>query len=412
MSENIDPRSLQIADYTYQLPEEKIARYPLPQRDTAKLLVYKKGQIETKQFNDLPSLLPSGSLLILNDAKVVHARLHFKKATGGQIEVFCLEPASIYSDMTIAMEQKDEVYWQCLVGGAAKWKDQQVLTKALANGLTLSASIVARNSDDFRIHFSWNNPEVSFAEILEVFGKVPLPPYMNRASEGMDESSYQTVFATNEGSVAAPTASLHFTPEVLQSIQDSGVAITRLTLHVGAGTFKPVKAETAGGHHMHTEWIEVSEQAVLQLLQHVDKPIIASGTTALRTLETLYWLGQKMLYAKEGLEDDLTISQWETYSHDKDSLPSRKAALEALLSWMNAKNTKRIIAKTGIMIAPGYAVKMADALITNFHQPQSTLLLLVAAFVGADWKRVYNYALQENFRFLSYGDANLLWKNS
>lgn len=412
MSRIIDPRSLPIADYTYDLPEDKIAQYPLPERDTAKLVVYRAGNIRTKQFKDLPELLPPGSLLVLNDAKVVHARLLFKKETGGLIEIFCLEPAAIYSDMTIAMAQKGEVYWQCLVGGAAKWKDGQVLTQKQTDGQVLSASMDARNPDDFRIHFSWSNPESSFAEILEHFGKVPLPPYMNRASKELDESSYQTVFAANEGSVAAPTASLHFTPEVFENLQHGGVEIARLTLHVGAGTFKPVKTSTAGGHSMHAEWIELNEAALVQLIQQANKPIIAAGTTALRTLESLYWLGRKIFYAAVDDEELFSLGQWDSYSLAEKELCTRAEALEAILQWMKAKNTTRFIAKTGIMIAPGYSFKMIDALITNFHQPQSTLLLLVAAFVGNDWKQIYDYALGQNFRFLSYGDANLLWRNS
>ncbi|MEO6833494.1 MAG: S-adenosylmethionine:tRNA ribosyltransferase-isomerase, partial [Chitinophagaceae bacterium] len=329
MSENIDPRSLLIADYSYQLPEEKIARYPLPERDAAKLLVYDEGSIETRQFKDLPGLLPSGSLLVLNNAKVVHARLLFKKETGGLVEIFCLEPASRYSDMTIAMAQKGEVYWQCLVGGAAKWKDGQVLKMEQGDGSILSATMEARNSDDFCIHFSWLNPDFSFAEILDIFGKVPLPPYMNRASEEVDESSYQTVFAVNEGSVAAPTASLHFTSDVLENLRESGVEIARLTLHVGAGTFKPVKAETAGGHNMHSEWIEVSEQALLQLLQQGERPIIAAGTTALRTLESIYWFGQKIFNANGEVVDVFTLGQWDAYSVPENELCTRKEALEA-----------------------------------------------------------------------------------
>ncbi|MBS1645210.1 MAG: S-adenosylmethionine:tRNA ribosyltransferase-isomerase [Bacteroidetes bacterium] len=412
MNEIVDPKGLAIADYTYLLPEERIARFPLSKRDEAKLLVYEKGDIQTRHFFELPEFLPSGSLLVLNDAKVVHARLLFRKDSGGLIEIFCLEPAPIYADMTLAMAEKGEVQWQCLVGGAAKWKEGQALVLQDGNGLSLSARMMQRNAEDFSIHFEWSDPELSFAEVLAHFGQVPLPPYMNRSASELDESSYQTVFAASEGSVAAPTASLHFTDEVLAALAANDVATTQLTLHVGAGTFKPVKSATAGAHSMHSEWIELSEATLQRLWQQGDQPVIAAGTTALRTLESLYWFGWKI--SRQPLADrgDFQLDQWECYALKPDADFSRKAAIEAILGWMQQSKTTRFLAKTGIMIAPGYHFKMTDALITNFHQPQSTLLLLVAAFVGQDWKRIYDYALDNSFRFLSYGDANLLWHSS
>ena len=414
MSAYPDPRSLRIADYTYELPDERIARYPLPQRDAAKLLVYHNGQIESETFRHLARHLPEGAMLVLNTAKVVRARMLFYKPTGGAVEIFCLEPHPQYADITTAMASTGDVLWQCLVGGAAKWKPDTKLTLS-AGGLDITATLVARNADDFTIRFSWTPAMLSFAEVLAVAGQVPLPPYIGRKAERNDETRYQTLFAQNEGSVAAPTASLHFTPGVLSSLEEMGIRTTTVTLHVGAGTFMPVKSDTAGGHNMHREWIEVSTDAVMRLLQASGNPIVAGGTTAvgttsLRTLESLYWIGCKIIEAPDIEAKGLEIDQWEPY--DKLSEISVQESLSAIHEWLLRTGREKLITRTGILIAPGYRFRIVNGLITNFHQPQSTLLLLVAAFIGDDWKKVYDYALNNDFRFLSYGDGSLLWLNA
>jgi S-adenosylmethionine:tRNA ribosyltransferase-isomerase len=400
-----DPRSLHISEYSYELPDARIARYPLEERDAARLLVYRNGKIEEDIFHNLGSHLPKESTLVLNTAKVVRARMLFRKPTGGVIEIFCLEPHAQYADITTAMASKGQVLWQCLVGGAAKWKEGTTLDLQ-AGSVTLHADLVQRNKTDFTIHFHWTPKEYTWAEVMEQAGQVPLPPYLGRAAETKDESSYQTLFALHEGSVAAPTASLHFTPRVLNELNELGVRKAQVTLHVGAGTFKPVKADVIGEHEMHEEWIEISRDTITQL--KTATLVVAAGTTALRTLESLYWLGCKALGRPDISPKDMAIAQWEVYQ--MESGLSKSEALEALEKWMEASRLQKLVTRTGILIAPGYKFRMADGLITNFHQPRSTLLLLIAAFIGDDWKEVYNYALSHNFRFLSYGDASLLWR--
>ncbi len=405
-----DPRSLRIADYTYELPDDRIARYPLAERDAAKLLVYNNGTIESDTFHYLGRHLPEGSTLVLNTAKVVRARLIFQKPSGGTIEIFCLEPHAQYTDIATAMARTGEVYWQCLVGGAAKWKPETEL-ELRVDGIDLRARKVSRNNSDFTIHFRWTPEEHSFAEVLAELGKMPLPPYIHREADESDESRYQTLFAQHEGSVAAPTASLHFTPGLLESLRAMSIHTTGVTLHVGAGTFMPVKSEHAGDHHMHSEWIEVRKATVEQLLQADDSlPMVAGGTTALRTLESLYWIGAKIFNRPDITQEELAVQQWEPY--DAPSLLTKEAVLDALNRWMERNGREKLISRTGLFIAPGYQFRMADALITNFHQPQSTLLLLVAAFIGPGWRKVYDYALQHDFRFLSYGDGSLLWRRN
>ena len=399
------PRSLRIEDYTYELPDDRIAHHPLPARDAAKLLVYKDGEIRESIFKNIAAELPADALIVFNQTKVVHARLLFQKDTGGKIEVFCLGPDARYADITTAFAQRGEVYWQCLVGGAAKWKEDATLTLR-GDGLTLYAQAETRAREGFTIRFRWDDAQKTFAEILQLAGKVPLPPYISREVSAEDEQRYQTLFAKEEGSVAAPTASLHFSDEVLQSLDQRGIQQARLTLHVGAGTFLPVKSETMEAHAMHQEWVEVDAATIHALIDAKERPVIATGTTALRTLESLYWMGCKLL--RNAFAEDLTISQWEPY--DSDAHFAASAALAALLEWMHNRKLTKLIGKTGILIAPGYKFRIARGLITNFHQPQSTLLLLVAAFVGDDWRRVYDYALQNDFRFLSYGDGSLLWR--
>jgi S-adenosylmethionine:tRNA ribosyltransferase-isomerase len=403
-----DPRNLLMADYTYALPDERIARHPLTKRDASKLLLYKDGVISEDTFQALHEHLPAGSLLVVNTTKVVHARLQFRKPTGGLIELFCLEPHPQYPDITTAMGQHGRALWQCLVGGAAKWKPG-VLLQLEQDGLFVTASLLRRNTTDFTIEFNWTPEHLSFAEVLKLVGKVPLPPYLNREADAKDEDSYQTLFAQEEGSVAAPTASLHFTPEVMQALEAKGIQKGTVTLHVGAGTFKPVKSDTPLGHDMHAEWIDVSKTTIEALLQNMQRPVVAAGTTAMRTLESLYWIGRKILESTEPISmEALAVAQWEAY--DERASISTIEALNALLNWMELSGKDRLITKTSILIGPGYTFRVVNALITNFHQPGSTLLLLVAAFIGDDWHRVYDYALQHGFRFLSYGDGSLLWR--
>lgn len=403
----IDPRSLRIADYDYPLPEERIARYPLAQRDAAKLLIYRDGVIEEDIFRHIALRIPEGSTLVLNTAKVVRARLLFQKPTGGHIEIFCLEPHPRYADISTALSQTGDVFWQCLVGGAARWREGTTLHLQCGN-IAVEASMMTRNKSDFSIHFRWTPSEQSWAEVLEAAGQIPLPPYLHRKAEQRDVEDYQTLFAQHEGSVAAPTASLHFTPGVLDNLEQLGIHTAQLTLHVGAGTFMPVKAEMTGEHEMHGEWIEVSEAAIATLAEAADQPMIAAGTTTLRTLESLYWLACKATEQPDLALSELKLTQWEAY--DSTCMLSRARALQGLQRWMQTRGLTRLITRTELLIAPGYKFRMTDALITNFHQPRSTLLLLVAALIGPDWKRVYEYALAHDFRFLSYGDASLLWR--
>lgn len=402
------PSTLKIEDYTYDLPDEKIAKYPLEVRDASKLLVYKGGNISEDVYAHLPDYIPSNALLVFNQTKVVHARLLFKKPTGGVIEVFCLEPHEQYGDIQTAMQQKQKVLWKCMVGGAGKWKHGMVLTIThQAPDITLSARIVERTTGAFVIEMTWDTP-VSFAEILHYMGKVPLPPYLHREAEISDEGRYQTIFAKEEGSVAAPTAALHFTDTLMQALKERGVETDFVTLHVGAGTFKPVKAEKMQDHEMHAEWIDVDRTTIENILQHLNTGIIAVGTTSLRTLESLYWIGLKILKGIAPGHDSIAVTQWEPY--DTPETVTAPDALQAILTWLQQNGQDRLVTRTQILIAPSYEFRIIKGLITNFHQPQSTLLLLVAALIGADWRTVYNYALQHDFRFLSYGDGCLLLK--
>lgn len=407
------PKNLSIFDYTYHLPDERIAKYPLAERDMSKLLVYKNGNIQTSVYRDLDEHLPEDCLLVFNNTKVVEARLLFKKETGAVIEVFCLEPHEQYGDISSAMLQKGKVLWKCLIGGASKWKHGMKLKKIIPSAekeVILEAAIVDRLSDCFIVKLSWLPEHFSFAELLHVAGAIPLPPYLHREVEKGDKERYQTIFAKHEGSVAAPTAGLHFTDAVFAKLAVKNIHALYVTLHVGAGTFKPVKSETMAEHEMHAEWIDVPVDAIEQLIEHADKTIVAVGTTSFRTIESLYWIGVKLMEnGQKATTDDVAINQWEPYEFKADNI-SAKDALTAVLQWMKANDLRRIITKTQILIAPGYKLKVAKGIITNFHQPQSTLLLLVAAIIGNDWKKIYDYALQHGYRFLSYGDGCLLWK--
>jgi S-adenosylmethionine:tRNA ribosyltransferase-isomerase len=436
------PKDLSIVDFTYDLPASKIASYPLEQRDASKLLVYgadangangvsasnSAAQISETTYSKLDEVLPSNTLLVHNDTKVVAARLFFEKENGSTIEIFCLEPASIYKDITTAMLAKKQVLWGCLIGGAKKWKEGSLHIK-YGNNHTLTATKHTTLADSYLIQFEWDNEAQTFAEVLEAAGNIPLPPYFNRAVEANDKERYQTVYAAAEGSVAAPTAGLHFTPALFTKLAAKNITKEFVTLHVGAGTFKPVKAARMEEHEMHAEFIDV-QKSFIELLrdnfrkrdentnqnasQHsIAKTIIAVGTTSLRTLESLYWMGAKIIAANSTSNlsiENISVNQWDPYElMPQNELPSTAAALGALCNWMEQNSVSRLITKTQIIIAPGYRFKIIDGLITNFHQPQSTLLLLVAAITNGNWKPMYHYALENNFRFLSYGDGCLIW---
>jgi len=406
------PKELSVHYFTYELPEQKIARYPLPERDSSRLLIYKEGAIHEAIYRDIYQYFPSDSLLIFNNTKVVAARLLFQKPTGAVVEIFCLEPPPRYADMTTAMTQKGQVTWICLIGGASKWKPGQILEKKMSwnnQEIILHARYLGKEKDSFAIELSWTPESLTFAEVLHVAGNIPLPPYIKREVEQADSDRYQTIYANTEGSVAAPTAGLHFTDAVFEQLDRKQILREYVTLHVGAGTFKPVKSETMGEHPMHAEFIDVSTSTIERILQYLDKHITVVGTTSLRTIESLYWLGVKTARQPNLLLEDLVVHQWDPYELDGKPIAA-KTALESLLKYMHAHKMDRIITKTSFLIAPGYTFQIPRALVTNFHQPQSTLLLLVAAFVGNDWRKIYTYALENEFRFLSYGDGCLLFR--
>lgn len=400
------PQDLHIKEFSYHLPDERIAKYPLAQRDESKLLIFRQGIIEEDSYKNIAAHLPEQTMLVFNNTKVIQARLHFENSNGARIEIFCLEPAAENPEMAKVMSQTGSVRWKCLVGRLAKWKEDFLTLQT--NEFTFQAQQISRDKDTFIIEFSWQPSGLTFAEILDKIGQLPIPPYLHRSTETIDHERYQTVYAKHEGSVAAPTAGLHFTPTVFSALDEKKIAQTYLTLHVGAGTFKPVKSETIADHEMHAEWLEVSSEIIERLLAAVS--LVAVGTTSLRTLETLYWMGVKSIKNPAATLQALEVKQWEVYDPALNALAgNRREALAALLAWMDRNNATQLICKTQILIAPPYRLKMVDALITNFHQPNSTLLLLVAAVVGEPWKAVYDYALAHDFRFLSYGDGSLLF---
>lgn len=402
------PRNLRIEDFTYYLPDGRIAQYPLLERDGSKLLVYKDGQISEDIYRNIAEHLPAGTLMVFNQTRVVHARLLFSKPTGGSVEIFCLEPHSTYGDIQTAMLQKGRVLWKCLVGNAKKWKEGLTLSLHCDNPVLNITAVMAHKADSFyTIEMKWDNQDMSFAEVLHHAGKVPLPPYLNREADTRDEGRYQTIYAKDEGSVAAPTAGLHFTPAVMESLESKSISKAFVTLHVGAGTFRPVKSETMEEHDMHAEWIEVSIDTIDSLLQHGGE-IVATGTTSLRTLESLYWIGYKLFCNLPVDIAGIAVEQWDPY--EVESTCTKQQSLQAIKKHLAEKGVNKLITRTRILIAPGYTFKIADGLVTNFHQPQSTLLLLVAALIGEEWRSVYNYAMANSFRFLSYGDGSLLWK--
>lgn len=406
------PKEISIKDFTYDLPEHLIAKYPLPNRDASRLLIWKNEQIIEDIYRNLDQYLPSNSLLVFNNTRVVAARLLFQKPTGATIEIFCLEPHHKYPDITTAMSTTGSVTWICLVGGASKWKPGAILEKKIPHGnseLILHATYIEKIQDSFAIELSWNEPGLSFAEVLHLAGVMPLPPYIKRKAEQEDEERYQTIYAKHEGSVAAPTAGLHFTDELFMKLNAKNITRSFVTLHVGAGTFQPVKSDTLGEHPMHIEFIDVTVESIRNLIAHIDTHITAVGTTSLRTIESLYWLGCKVLNEPEIHPEELTVKQWDAYELKGDI--SSKTALEALLQYLESKGLPRLLTRTQLLIAPGYTIRIPHALVTNFHQPQSTLLLLVAAFAGPEWKEIYSYALSKEFRFLSYGDGCLLFRH-
>jgi len=405
-------QDIQISDYTYDLPEDRIAKYPLAGRELSKLLVYKNSSFSEDIFQNISEHIAEGSLLIYNDTKVMHARLHFKNSKGGRIEIFCLGPAEPGSDPLLSLEKTKNIRWNCLVGRIAKWKERFLYIEK--NGYFLSAELLQKGESENVIGFSWKPETLSFAEVLEKFGEMPIPPYLKRESEEIDQSRYQTVYADREGSVAAPTAGLHFTDSIIKKLESMNISGVKVTLHVGAGTFKPVKSELIRDHQMHAEWIDVSKLTIERILQQLEgkdssNAIISVGTTSLRTIESLYWMGVKSILYPDSKMEELEIMQWDPYK-----LTDHYTSIEAigsLLLWMNKYDLKRLVCKTQIMIVPTYKLKIADALVTNFHQPNSTLLLLVAAITGNDWRKIYDHALNNNFRFLSYGDGSLLFGN-
>ncbi len=410
------PKELKIIDFTYDLPQNKIAAYPLAERDQSKLLIYKNGKIGVDTYKNIDDQLTSETLLIFNNTKVVEARILFTKETGSTIEIFCLEPDDRYKDVTNAMLQHSKVFWKCLVGGAKKWKSEKLSKPIEINqeSIVLDASIVEKKNDYFIIEFNWSNQSISFAELLHHAGIIPLPPYLNRSIEEADKTTYQTIYAKHDGSVAAPTAGLHFTDTIFEKFASKNIHNSYVTLHVGAGTFKPVKASKMDEHEMHAEYIDVTIETIQDLMNYSPKTIVAVGTTSLRTIESLYWMGVKLMHLKNQGEEKISIESISIQQWDAYELPQTidtAIALKALIVWMNENETYRIVTKTQIIIAPSYVLRVAKGLITNFHQPQSTLLLLVAAIVGNDWKKIYDFALNNEFRFLSYGDGSLLWKN-
>lgn len=402
----MDTRHIHISDYNYSLPDERIAKFPLSQRDQSKLLVYEHGNISEDRFCNLPRHLPKGALMIFNNTKVIQARLHFRKATGALIEVFLLEPA-LPADYEQMFQMRDACQWHCLVGNLKKWKEGRLSRTFDVKGksVTLSAEYVGEERTCHRIRLSWDNDSLSFAEILDAVGELPIPPYLNRDTQESDKTTYQTVYSKIKGSVAAPTAGLHFTPQVLDDIDAAGIEREELTLHVGAGTFKPVKSEEIEGHEMHTEFVSVSRDTIRRLIAH-NAEAIAVGTTSVRTLESLYFMGLKVMARPDIAEEELHVGQWEPY----DCAPSVEPvdALRALDDYLERHRRSTLHSSTQIIIAPGYDYKIVKMLITNFHQPQSTLLLLVSAFVKGDWRSIYDYAMSHDFRFLSYGDSNLI----
>lgn len=406
----LQPENIRISDYDYDLPGHRIALHPPAERDASKLLVCRNGSITDSAFSRITDHLPDRSILVFNDTRVIRARILFRKPTGGQIEVFCLEPLSPVSVIGQAFEQRSPVTWKCLVGNRKRWKSGPVFTIPAEPGATVMEAQRAEDLDDgcSAVRFSWDSPGMTFGELLEQAGRVPLPPYITREAEPSDIERYQTVFAARDGSVAAPTAGLHFTPAILDNLAKAGMDALRVTLHVGVGTFRPVSTDLIGDHVMHSERIAVGRKVIEQLLAAGDRPVIAIGTTSARTIESLYWAGARM--AAYGEDRQPSAGQWTPYGPDSPGHVPASEALGALITHMERHKLDEISFDTSLMIAPGYRFRLLSGLFTNFHMPRSTLLLLVAALVGDDWRKVYEHALAGEYRFLSYGDACLFLK--
>lgn len=409
---------IKIEEYNYPLPENRIAKYPLPQRDHSKLLVYKQSQISENIFYNIGEYIPSRSLLIYNNTRVIHARLVFHKESGARVEIFCLEPLTPH-DYESALAANSQCTWKCMIGNLKKWKGGALSLKISINTtiptpktIILRAERIATTGNTHEVQFTWDDSSISFAELLELVGELPIPPYLNRPSEEQDKQTYQTVYSHIKGSVAAPTAGLHFTHDVLQNLRTKGVHTDELTLHVGAGTFQPVKTEDANEHTMHAEIIAVSRQTIANLIEHLGQ-VVAVGTTSMRTLESLYFIGcqlDKLSQEQQQNLQTIQVQQFEPYTSEQ-TLTTHQS-LEKIIDYLNLTKQDVLHAETRIMIKPGYEFHLVDMLITNFHQPKSTLLLLVSAFVGEDWRKIYDYALTHDFRFLSYGDSSILIRNS
>lgn len=414
-----DTKHIQIHDFDYDLPSERIAKFPLVERDQSKLLVYNHGHISHDVFHSLPNYLPAGSLMVFNNTKVIYARLHFRKATGALIEVFLLEPV-VPADYVLVFAQRQRCTWACMVGNLKKWKEGTLSRDVEVGGrtVTLTATRGAARGTGYLVDLEWTG-DCAFAEILEAVGELPIPPYLNRATEESDKQTYQTVYSKIEGSVAAPTAGLHFTPRVLADLDAHGIQREELTLHVGAGTFRPVKSKEIEGHQMHSEYICVPRRVIEQLLAHQCR-CIAVGTTSVRTLESLYYIGVLLSRNPDAAEADLHVPQWMPYDYAAATRPAGSPpdgrpealttaqALQHILHYLDANALQALHTSTQIIIAPGYEYHLVAMMVTNFHMPQSTLLLLVSAFVHGDWRSIYRYALDNGFRFLSYGDSSLL----
>jgi S-adenosylmethionine:tRNA ribosyltransferase-isomerase len=402
-------KDINLKEYDYDLPQERIAQYPAAERDLSRLLVFKDNTISSDIFRNIDNYIPAGTLLVFNNTRVIRARLIFRKETGALIEVLCLEPLAP-SEYETAFGSMEPVEWKCIVGNLKKWKKGLIRTTYFINGekFDLIAKKICREGEAWRIRFEWHSPGITFGEVIDSAGKLPLPPYLDREPENEDLNRYQTVYSRTKGSVAAPTAGLHFTGPILERFSESGIAATEVTLHVGAGTFKPIKSTTISEHEMHCEHFSVSGEALKLILNHGGK-IIAVGTTSVRTIESIYWLGLKFIRDPKLSPVNLSVEQWYPYESDTDIIPAE--SIEAILKFMTVHNLDVLHASTSIMIIPGYKFRMLKGIITNFHQPMSTLLLLVSAWVKDKWKDIYSYALLNDFRFLSYGDCSILFRH-
>lgn len=408
----METKHIHIKDFNYDLPDERIAKFPLAERDHSKLLLYKHGEVSEDIFYNISKYLPKGALMVFNNTKVIQARLHFRKETGALIEVFLLEPYRP-ADYEQMFQATCSCSWLCMIGNLKKWKEGKLCRTFDVKGQTVTLTAERREDvgKSYRVDFEWDSDNISFAELLDSVGELPIPPYLNRETQESDKQTYQTVYSKIKGSVAAPTAGLHFTPEVLKAIDDAGVDREELTLHVGAGTFKPVKSEEIQDHEMHTEYICVHRETLEKLIHH-DAKAIAVGTTSVRTLESLYYMGLKLEKNMDLSEDELHVGQWEPYDDGVKEVAATVSpvkAMQNILAYLDRHSLSSLHSSTQIIIAPGYDYKIVKMLVTNFHQPQSTLLLLVSAFLhGGDWHKIYDYALSHDFRFLSYGDSSLL----